>query len=69
MWEELSGMETQGWRHNNLIRKENTLLISAGFEPAEGGLWRKGGVWFGRGAALQQLRQRDDSSRRAEGGG
>ena len=69
MWEKLSDMDIQGWRHYNLIRKENTLLVSAGFEPAEGGLWRKEGVWFSRGAALQQLRQSDDSSRREEGRG
>ena len=38
-------------------------LLAEGFEPAEEDLWIRDGVWFGRGAALQQL-WRTDAPRR-----
>ena len=58
-WEALCSEETRAariWR-----AKENMGLVDAGFEPASGGnLWKKDGVYFGRGAALQHVyRERD----------
>ncbi len=40
-----------------LVEKEDAMLAAAGFEPMGDDLWRKNGVWFSRGAALQQVRQ------------
>jgi hypothetical protein len=42
-----------------LLDREDFALVAGGFEPTEeeGTLWRKGGVWFGREAALQSARK------------
>jgi hypothetical protein len=47
-------------------RQEDALLVAEGFEPAEEDLWIRDGVWFGRGAALQQL-WRTEAPRRGRG--
>jgi hypothetical protein len=46
---------TQGEGAASLPREnENSILLSAGFEPAEGSdLWRRDATWYGREAALQ----------------
>ena len=37
-----------------LRENDDSVLLSAGFVPAEGGdLWRRNGTWYGREAALQ----------------
>ncbi len=41
-----------------LRREENAKLAAAGFESIGGDLWRKDGSWYGREAALQQLRNK-----------
>jgi hypothetical protein len=33
--------------------KENSILLSMGYNPAEDGQWRRSDMLFGRGAALQ----------------
>jgi hypothetical protein len=38
-----------------LREEEDALLLARGFQPAEGDLWRKDGMWFGREAALQRV--------------
>ncbi len=40
-----------------LIEEQDAILVTAGFEPAEGGLWARNGVRFGRQAALQDARR------------
>jgi hypothetical protein len=48
--------------------KEDGMLVAAGFNPEEGGaLWRRDGVTFGRGAALQCARreEREHKGRKA----
>ena len=46
-----------------LRKREDSVLLAEGFEPAEGDLWRREGIYYGREAALQyahsSLRQRD----------
>ena len=46
-----------------LTKREDSVLLAEGFEPAEGELWRREGIYYGREAALQYahstLRQRD----------
>ena len=44
-------------RDARLVEKEDAKLVALGFEPMGDDLWRKSGVWFGRRAALQQVRQ------------
>lgn len=47
-------------------QREDSILVAAGFEPKDGGLWQKTGVLFGRGAALQyakrELRDKGESN-------
>ena len=46
--------------HTTLFREqEDCALLAEGFEAAEedGLLWRKNGLWYGREAALQQIRR------------
>jgi hypothetical protein len=41
-------------------QRENQALFAAGFEPTDiekSALWIKDGVWYGRNAALQRVRQ------------
>ena len=38
----------------NWREREDSLLSKAGFEKVENDLWNKGGVLYGRGAALQK---------------
>ncbi len=38
--------------------EENAKLVAAGFEAMGGDLWRKDGCWYGREAALQELRNK-----------
>ena len=38
---------------SKLGKEQDVMLVSEGFEPAGGGLWRRDGVYFGREAALQ----------------
>ncbi len=49
------------------IAKEDSILRGAGYKPVRGGVWRKGGVLFSRGAALQyalgELREKGESNR------
>jgi len=46
-----------------LRKREDSVLLAEGFEPAGGDLWRRDGIYYGREAALQEanssLRQRD----------
>ncbi len=46
-----------------LTKREDSVLLAEGFEPAGGDLWRREGIYYGREAALQYahstLRQRD----------
>ena len=46
-----------------LRKREDSVLLAEGFEPAGGDLWRREGIYYGREAALQyahsSLRQRD----------
>jgi hypothetical protein len=37
--------------------KEDAALVATGFALGEGDLWERGGVWFGREAALQIARK------------
>jgi hypothetical protein len=51
-----------GWHAATL--REASALLTEGFEPAEEGLWKKDGLWYGREAALQhvwQARHEDDT--------
>jgi len=45
-----------------LRKREDSVLLAEGFEPAGGDLWRREGIYYGREAALQyahsSLRQR-----------
>lgn len=45
--------------------RDNFILRAAGFEPTEGVLWMRGGMFFGKEAALQrarrELRERGES--------
>jgi len=34
-------------------KREDSVLLAEGFEPAGGDLWRRDGIYFGREAALQ----------------
>lgn len=43
--------------HRSWQEKEDATLRAANFEATEYGLWRKSGVLFGRGAALQKAEQ------------
>ena len=36
-----------------LTKREDSVLLAEGFEPAEGDLWRREGIYYGREAALQ----------------
>ena len=36
-----------------LRKREDSVLLAEGFEPAGGDLWRRDGIYFGREAALQ----------------
>jgi hypothetical protein len=49
---------------NDVLRKEEeeALLLAGGFRPVEGGLWKKDGMWFGREAALQRVRNSGTNS-------
>lgn len=38
--------------------KENRILVTEGFEAVGGSLWEKEGIIFGRGAALQSVREK-----------
>ena len=40
-----------------LRERENSLLLSSGFNPVEGNLWTREGSLFGREAALQRARR------------
>jgi hypothetical protein len=51
-----------------LRKREDSVLLAEGFEPAGGDLWRREGIYFGREAALQQAHSSLLESRRtAEG--
>jgi hypothetical protein len=36
-----------------LRKREDSVLLAEGFEPAGGDLWRRDGIYYGREAALQ----------------
>jgi hypothetical protein len=38
---------------DKLRKREDSVLLAEGFEPAEGDLWRRKGIYYGREAALQ----------------
>ena len=45
-------------KYLQILKNQDVSLVAAGFEATEEGtLWRKGGVWFGREAALQSARK------------
>jgi len=45
-------------KYLQFLKNQDITLVAAGFEPTEEGtLWRKGGVWFGKEAALQSARK------------
>jgi hypothetical protein len=37
-----------------LRKREDSVLLAEGFEPAGGDLWRRDGIYYGREAALQE---------------
>ncbi len=37
-----------------LRKREDSVLLAEGFEPAGGDLWRREGIYYGREAALQE---------------
>jgi hypothetical protein len=46
------------FKYLQILKNQDVSLVAAGFEATEeGDLWRKGGVWFGREAALQSTRK------------
>ena len=51
------GLMTQGSEDQpgvaKLRKREDSVLLSEGFEPAGGDLWRRDGIYYGREAALQ----------------
>jgi hypothetical protein len=49
----------EGWSEGaeRLREREDTALEAAGFEPEGAELWAKGGVCYGREAALQKARR------------
>ena len=49
--------EDWGDRAQRFWDDEDALLEAAGFEPEETDLWTKGGVCYGRNAALQSARR------------
>src|SRR5215208_7084518 len=61
------GFLTQGGEDQRgvakLRKREDSLLLAEGFDPAGGDLWRRDGIYYGREAALQyahsSLLQRD----------
>jgi hypothetical protein len=57
---------------DKLRKREDSVLLAEGFEPAGGDLWRRDGIYFGREAALQEahssLRQRGGYAARDEPG-
>jgi hypothetical protein len=57
--EETKGRETRVRNHSpyEARRREEALLVAAGFKPAGGSLWEKEGVLFGRKATLQWVRK------------
>jgi hypothetical protein len=55
-----SAVPTEGWSDGakRLREEQDQLLQGAGFLPVgTGDLWAKGGVYYGRAAALQNLRR------------
>jgi len=51
------GFLTQGSEDQSgaakLRKREDSVLLAEGFEPAGGDLWRRDGIYYGREAALQ----------------
>jgi hypothetical protein len=54
---EEEGFLTQGSEKQpgvaKLRKREDSVLLAEGFEPAGGDLWRREGIYYGREAALQ----------------
>jgi hypothetical protein len=52
------GFLTQGSEEQRgvakLRKREDSVLLAEGFEPAGGDLWRREGIYYGREAALQE---------------